>query len=135
MRIGRKLRGGEIIELVGDLGAGKTTFVRGLVQGTDSRDTVRSPSFTLSNVYEAGQFTVHHFDFYRLDEPDMVMRELAEILDDPKAVVVVEWGGIARAVLPPDRLTVHIRPTSETGRSMEFSCPKKFAYLIQEQDR
>jgi tRNA threonylcarbamoyladenosine biosynthesis protein TsaE len=133
MRIGRKLRGGEVIELVGDLGAGKTTFVHGLARGAGSHDVVRSPSFTLNNRYRAADGRIiHHFDFYRLDEPGIVAEELAEALADPKAIVIVEWGDIARAVLPSEHMTIHIKPTSEAGRSLHFSCPSNLAYLLPE---
>jgi tRNA threonylcarbamoyladenosine biosynthesis protein TsaE len=132
MQIGHRLHGGEVIELVGDLGAGKTAFVRGLTEGAGSHDAVRSPSFTLSNHYRANKFTIRHFDFYRLDEPGLIEQELAEALEDPQAVVIIEWGGIAKAVLPPDRLVVRITPTGETSRSLNFSCPNKLAYLLPE---
>lgn len=130
METGRRLRGGEMIELIGDLGSGKTAFVRGLVRGMGSDDQVRSPSFTLSNQYRAGKLTLHHFDFYRLKEPGIMARELAEILEDPHAIVVVEWGGIAEAILPQDRLTVRIRPTGDTSRQFQFSCPNNLKYLV-----
>ena len=129
MRIGRELRGGEVIELLSDLGGGKTAFVRGLARGMGSSDMVRSPSFTLSNQYQAGKLTLYHFDFYRLDTPGIMERELAEILEDPHAVVVIEWGGSAAAVLPPDRLMVQIKPTGETSRQFHFSCPNNLSYL------
>jgi tRNA threonylcarbamoyladenosine biosynthesis protein TsaE len=129
MRIGRKLHGGEVIELVSDLGGGKTAFVRGLAEGMGSTDTVRSPSFTLGNQYAANKLTLHHFDFYRLDKPGIMERELAEILEDTNAVVVIEWGGITEAVLPRDRLTVQIKPTGETSRQFSFSCPNSLSYL------
>ncbi len=129
MQIGHKLRGGEVIELLSDLGGGKTAFVRGLAKGMGSKDTVRSPSFTLGNQYAAGKLTLHHFDFYRLHEPGIMERELAEILEDPQAVAVIEWGGITEAVLPRDRLTIQIKPTSETSRQFNFSCPNNLSYL------
>ena len=129
MRIGRKLRGGEVIELASDLGGGKTAFVRGLAKGMGSSAQVHSPSFTLSNQYEAGELTLYHFDFYRLQEPGIMRGELAEVLEDPKAVVAVEWAGIVDSVLPPGRLTIRIKPTSETGRQFNFSCPDSLLYL------
>jgi tRNA threonylcarbamoyladenosine biosynthesis protein TsaE len=129
MKIGRKLHGGEVIELVSDLGGGKTAFVRGLAEGIGSRDPVRSPSFTLSNQYKAGGLTLHHFDFYRLKEPGIMRRELAEILEDPKAVVVIEWGDIVKNVLPANRLTIHIKATGETTRQFNFSCPNSLKHL------
>lgn len=134
MKIGRRLRGGEVIELVSDLGGGKTTFVRGLAKGMGSNDTVRSPSFTLSNQYGADKLTLHHFDFYRLEEPGIMKRELAEVLEDPHAVVAVEWAGEATKVLPEHRVTLRIRPdeTDETKRELSFSYPLDLEYLIKE---
>src|SRR5580704_17211515 len=98
--IGRKLHGGEAIELVSDLGGGKTAFVRGLAKGMGSKDVVRSPSFTLSNEYQAGKLTLYHFDCFRLKELGIMRDELAEVLADPQAVVAVEWADIVEAVLP-----------------------------------
>ncbi|MCA9334779.1 tRNA (adenosine(37)-N6)-threonylcarbamoyltransferase complex ATPase subunit type 1 TsaE, partial [Candidatus Saccharibacteria bacterium] len=65
--LGKTLTGGETIELVGDVGAGKTTFVRGVARGMHVDETVQSPSFTISRIYEAteGRRLVH-YDFYRL---------------------------------------------------------------------
>ncbi len=128
--VGSKLRGGEVIELVGDLGSGKTAFVRGLARGAGSQDTVHSPSFTLNNQYHAGPLTLHHFDFYRLFEPGIMRDELAEALNNPSAVVVVEWANIVKDVLPPTRLTIRIKATSETGRQYTFEYPNKLNYLI-----
>jgi tRNA threonylcarbamoyladenosine biosynthesis protein TsaE len=128
--IGRNMRGGEVIELVSDLGGGKTAFVRGLAAGLGSRDTVRSPSFTLGNQYRANKLTLHHFDFYRLAEPGIMRDELAEVLADSRAAVVVEWADIIEDVLPAERLTVRIKATSETGREFTFSYPDRLTYLI-----
>lgn len=132
MKIGRKLRGGETIELVGDLGAGKTAFVRGLAKGAGSKDAVRSPSFTLSNQYRADKLTIYHFDFHRLGEPGIMKRELAEVLEDPKAVVVVEWADAVKDVMPDRRLAVHITATTETDRQFDFVYPRDLSYLIPE---
>lgn len=134
MRIGSNLKGGETIELIGDLGSGKTAFVRGLVQGMDSKDEVRSPSFTLSNRYVAGDLTLHHFDFYRLNEPGIMRRELAEVLEDPKASVVIEWADPVRAALPDERLTIHITPTGDADREFRFTYPDSLAYLVPQAD-
>ncbi|MBX4191001.1 tRNA (adenosine(37)-N6)-threonylcarbamoyltransferase complex ATPase subunit type 1 TsaE, partial [Candidatus Saccharibacteria bacterium] len=67
--IGASLKGGEVIELRSDLGGGKTTFVRGLAAGAGSKANVTSPTFTLSRLYPAKNFSIHHFDFYRLNDP------------------------------------------------------------------
>lgn len=124
------MRGGEVIELVSDLGGGKTTFVRGLARGMGSRDSVRSPSFTLSNQYRADKLTIYHFDFYRLFEPGIMRDELAECVADPKAIVVVEWGKIVEDVLPAERLTINLRPTGDDSRELIFTYPKSLSYLI-----
>jgi tRNA threonylcarbamoyladenosine biosynthesis protein TsaE len=128
-KIGQRLKGGEVIELVSDLGGGKTAFVRGLAQGMGSQDTVSSPSFTLRNEYRAGDLTLYHFDFYRLAEPGILRDELAEMLADPQAIVVVEWADVVADVLPADRLTVHIRATGENTRELNFTCPATLDYL------
>lgn len=128
--IGEKLRGGEIIELVSDLGGGKTAFVRGLARGMGSTDHVTSPTFTISREYAAGTLTLYHFDFYRLEEPGIMANELAELITDPKAVVAVEWSDIVQHVLPEDRITIHIAATGETDREFTITCPETLQYLI-----
>lgn len=124
-RIGRQLRGGEVIELVSDLGGGKTTFVRGLVRGFGSADRVASPTFTISKLYQAGDRQIVHFDFYRLSEPGLMVHELAEYLDDPHSVVVVEWGDLVQSVLPANRLTIRLARQGETERQITMHYPAK----------
>lgn len=130
MKIGRKLKGGEVIELVGDLGSGKTSFVRGLVEGAGSDDAVRSPSFTLANQYRAPRFTLHHFDFYRLDEPGIIKRELSEVFQDSKAVSAIEWADPVKSILPAERLTVHILATGDEERRLDLTYPESLSYLL-----
>ena len=128
--IGSKLRGGELIELVSDLGGGKTAFTRGLAIGMGSNDVVHSPSFTISNVYAAGDLTMYHFDFYRLSEPGIIANELSEVIDDPKAVVAIEWANIVDDILPDTRISVRINTSSETDRQIELTYPDSLCYLI-----
>jgi tRNA threonylcarbamoyladenosine biosynthesis protein TsaE len=128
--IGRKLRGGEVIELLSDLGGGKTTFTRGLVEGAGSQDTVSSPSFTLMNQYQAGKLTIYHFDFYRLQEAGIMREELEEALSNKGAAVVVEWADVVQDVLPGERLTIKITSVGEMERRLEFSYLEKLNYLL-----
>ena len=125
------MRGGEVIELVSDLGGGKTTLTRGLVRGAGSSDKVASPTFTLSREYAAPNFTIAHFDFYRLGEAGIVGDELAEIVGDPAYVTVVEWGDIVQDVLPHERLAIRIDLLGEVERKLEFTYPEQFAYLLE----
>lgn len=129
--LGSKLRGGEVIELVSDLGGGKTTFTRGLVQGTGSVDKVASPTFTLSREYDAPRFTIAHFDFYRLGEAGIVGDELAEVINDPAYVTVVEWGDIVHDILPADRLTIGITQLGDESRAITFTYPEALSYLVE----
>jgi tRNA threonylcarbamoyladenosine biosynthesis protein TsaE len=129
--MGKALKGGETIELISDLGGGKTTFVRGLLRGMGSKDKVASPTFTISKLYKAGSLEVHHFDFYRLAEPGIIANELAEVAGDSKAVVVIEWADIASHVLPKDRLSVTIQVTAEGSRKLLFKATDKLRYLME----
>jgi len=128
--IGARVRGGEVIELVSDLGGGKTTFVRGLARGMGSADRVSSPTFTLSREYAAGQRTLYHFDLYRLDEAGLMADEVAELVGAPHAVTVIEWGDVVRHVLPPYALRISIQALGDTERRLEFIYPSKLSYLI-----
>jgi tRNA threonylcarbamoyladenosine biosynthesis protein TsaE len=85
------LEGGEIIELIGDLGSGKTTFVQGLAQGLGIKRKILSPTFLIRRSY-LGQLNLEHLDFYRLNSPnDLAGLDLDDILGAPKTVVVMEW--------------------------------------------
>jgi len=128
-KIGHNLRGGETIELVSDLGGGKTTFVRGLARGMGSTDNVASPTFTLSRQYRAGSLNLHHYDFYRLAEPGVVAHELAEVVGQSDSVIVVEWADIVRGVLPTKRLRITFKTLGEHERHLEINCPEELRYL------
>jgi tRNA threonylcarbamoyladenosine biosynthesis protein TsaE len=130
-QIGARLKGGEVIELVSDLGGGKTTFVRGLARGAGSTDKVASPTFTLCKVYRAGNSEIHHFDFYRLHEAGIMADELAEVIGDPHVVVVVEWADAVQHVLPGSRLTVHIAHEADDARVLAIHTPADLAYLTE----
>lgn len=106
--LGHNLKGGEVIELIGDLGAGKTAFVRGLALGIESKDVVQSPSFTIERLYKGKDLTIHHYDFHRLEDPGVVAEELMEVAQDKRGVITVEWSDIVQKVLPIGRLQVKI---------------------------
>jgi tRNA threonylcarbamoyladenosine biosynthesis protein TsaE len=130
--IGAHLKGGELIELVSDLGGGKTTFTRGLARGAGSSDIVSSPTFTVSKVYDALGFQIHHFDFYRLPDAGLASYEVKDLLEDPKVVLVVEWGGVVEHVLPEDKVTIEIKRTDNEGRELFLTYPDHFDYLVED---
>lgn len=128
--LGRSLRGREVMELISDVGGGKTTFVKGLAKGLGISDTVQSPTFTISRIYNGrDNLELHHFDFYRLTEAGVVADELAESLQQPNAVVAVEWGEIVHDVLPAERMTVRLVSLGDTERKITLSTPAGWGHV------
>ncbi len=97
---------GDIYALVGELGAGKTEFVRGFVAALAPEASVRSPSFTIVNVYETPRFPVYHFDFYRLSDPSELHEiGFAEYLAGG-GVCLIEWADLVAGELPEEGVRV-----------------------------
>ncbi len=111
-----------VIELVGDIGAGKTTFTRGLAEGLGISEPVTSPSFTISKRYtfsrDDSQGELIHYDFYRLGDPGIMADELREALAEPNSVVVVEWGGEVADLLPEHKHQLAIVLNEDGSRSI-----------------
>lgn len=127
-RLGRALVAGDLVNLKGDLGAGKTLFVKGLAAslGYDPAE-VQSPTFTLVHEYRGERLTLYHLDLYRLDDPiaDIEALGFDEYLDPRDGVVAVEWGERAPEALARRRLDVvfdilgHERKITLRAREME----------------
>lgn len=121
-RLGTSLRGGEVIELVGDVGAGKTTLTKGIAAGLGIEEDVQSPSFTISRVYDVHNgLRLAHYDFYRLHDAGIMADELRETVHDPRTVTVLEWANVVEGVLPEKRLTIQITTPTETTRQLTLS--------------
>ncbi len=107
--VGELLRAGDVVSLVGDLGAGKTVFARGVARALGVTEPIVSPSFTIVREYE-GRMPLVHVDVYRIDTVqelhDLGFEEL--VRDD--AVTLVEWGDMIDGLLPGDRLDVRLAP-------------------------
>ena len=116
-----RLVGGECIALQGDLGAGKTQFVRGLVRGLGGNPrSVSSPTFMLLNIYDSGRLTVYHLDAYRVHgSDDFESIGFSELLEQG-GVVVVEWASRVKELIPPKHIEVKIESLDETRRRIEF---------------
>lgn len=120
--IGRLLRGGEIIELIGDVGAGKTVLAKGIAAGLGVNEAVQSPSFTISRTYGARDgLTLSHYDFYRLESAGIMSDELAESLADNRNVTVIEWADVVAGILPDSRITIRISTVDDATRKVEIS--------------
>lgn len=109
------------IELIGDVGVGKTTFVKGLARGLGIEGEVNSPSFTLSKAYFAPEKNVvlRHYDFYRLADPGIMAEELFESVNEIGTVTVVEWGESVGDVLPERRMKIRIKYLENGSREAE----------------
>lgn len=131
--LAKQLRGGDVIELIGDVGAGKTTFTKGLAAGLGINEDVQSPTFTISRLYDAkAGLKLAHYDFYRLQDAGIMADELSDAINDQAAVVVVEWGDAVADVLPKDRITIQIQAISEEERQLTVSSPRSLNAWRQE---
>lgn len=108
------LKPGDFIALEGDLGAGKTQFVRGLAQGLGLMDEVSSPTFTILQIYNQGETPLHHFDLYRLtDSEDVIQSGLEDTLFNPAAISVVEWSERIPDLIPETAWIVRIERSQD----------------------
>ena len=140
------------LELVGDVGAGKTTFTRYLAQGLGIKSPITSPSFTISKHYfftpktspkshersadekcathpnttsvdKNCSFELIHYDFYRLDDPGLMAEDLAESLANPNAITVLEWADSVANILPKNPLKVTFKILPDGSRDLTFNQP------------
>ncbi|MCX6010676.1 MAG: tRNA (adenosine(37)-N6)-threonylcarbamoyltransferase complex ATPase subunit type 1 TsaE [Chloroflexi bacterium] len=118
-RLGKIARPGDVILLVGKLGAGKTCLTQGIAWGLGIKEYAASPSFVLVRELK-GRLPLYHLDFYRLEN----LAEIAELgLDEyfyGRGVSVVEWAEKALSLLPPENLLIEMEYISETGRRLKL---------------
>ena len=117
-KLGKTLKAPQVLELLGDVGAGKTTLTRGLAQGLGIKEPVTSPSFTLSKEYNGKKYRLVHYDFYRLADPGIMSENLAETLADPNTITVVEWGQSVKNFLPKKHIIIEIKYIDEDTREI-----------------
>lgn len=123
-QVGKAARAGDVIALVGDLGAGKTEFAKGIARGLGIQERIHSPTFALVNEYSHGRLPCHHLDLYRLETAGQIIGAgLEDFLFQQRGVTIVEWyDRWAAAALPPPAhgLLVTIQTESETQRRMIY---------------
>ena len=134
VRLGSLLQTGDVVCLEGDLGSGKTTFVRGIAQGWGSADRVSSPTYVIVNQYRHPNKTIlHHCDAYRLnpDEPlDSAILEVDQILAN--GVLVMEWAERMKSSLPKENLWIDMDYINESQRHLVFTPNgKKYEQLLK----
>ena len=108
-----------VVELIGDVGAGKTTFTRGLAEGFKAKTPVTSPSFTISKSYALpDDKTLIHYDFYRLKDPGLMVEDLEENLSNKNNIIVIEWGNSIADLLPKNHTIIKINYNDDNTREV-----------------
>ena len=109
-----------VIELIGDVGAGKTTFTRGLAKGLGIKQPITSPSFTISKSYALPNSQGHliHYDFYRLPDPGLMLDDLRENLANPDNIIIIEWSNSVKNILPKNHLKLFIKKLDNNFREL-----------------
>lgn len=130
------LRPGVVIYCSGELGAGKTTFTRGLLRGLGHQGRVKSPTYTLVELYVISKLNLYHFDFYRFNDPEEWNETGFRELFNPTNVCVVEWPEKAGTLIPPPDLWVKLaiqQTNSQPSRTatLEAYSPAGIALLPQ----
>jgi tRNA threonylcarbamoyladenosine biosynthesis protein TsaE len=127
LEFGQTLKGGEILALQGDLGAGKTCFLQGLAKGIGIKDKVNSPTFNILKVYKIpGKIKTKispqvfcHIDAYRLrDERDLISLGAEEFFGDLKIVTAIEWAEKVKKILPKKTIVIDVKQISENQREI-----------------
>lgn len=128
-KLAKRLRKGDILCLEGDLGSGKTTFIKGIAKGLKiAPEKVNSPTFVLMNAYDEGRLSLYHFDLYRLEH----IREISSIGYEEflygGGVSVIEWAGRLEELTPKEHLRVELKHKGENERLIKFSAIGKRYY-------
>ncbi len=118
-KIANQFPQGGIVLLYGDLGSGKTTFVRGLLAACGHQGAVKSPTYTLVEPYELQGRTIYHFDLYRLGDPEELEYVGGRDYFDENALCLIEWPEKAAGFLPKADISIHLRYQGE-GREVKI---------------
>ena len=116
--LAESLTGGGCFALSGDLGAGKTVFVKGFAKGLGIDGAVTSPTFIIMNKYGGGRLPLYHFDMYRLDGKQAASLGFSEIFEEKDAVCLVEWPENAPGLLPKGAVHINIKRINENTREI-----------------
>ena len=127
-KLGKLLRPGTVLAYLGDLGAGKTAFTRGLARGLGCRETVTSPTYTIVNEYLGGRLPLFHFDMYRLASSDDLWDIGWEDYPDRQGVCAVEWSENVPEAMT-GALTVRIEKLGDTVRRITIDGGAEYADL------
>ena len=130
--LAQELRGGEIICMTGELGAGKTTFTQGLLKGLRVKGPYTSPTFVIMKQYKNKARNIYHFDAYRIKEEDMMNLGWEEITENKNNVIIVEWADRISGIIPKDALWIEFNWIDKNKRRINFNL--RFKFLLQHYD-
>ena len=124
-KIATDLKGGDILCLYGDLGVGKTTLTKGIAQVFGIKQRIKSPTFTLFNVYnvqiDGKRIKFVHIDAYRLNSPkELLVLDWDKTISDPKNIIFIEWPEIVKEILPENHIKINFKFISENEREIEI---------------
>lgn len=126
--LAKKFLNGGVIALIGEMGAGKTTFVQGFAKGLGIKDKIISPTFVLMRQHQVpnSDLVLYHIDLYRL-EGKINIEELgiSDLFDDAKAIVLIEWAEKIKDLLPIDTTQIKITSLDKTSRQIMISSPEE----------
>lgn len=114
-KLGKLVKPGDVLSLIGDLGVGKTVFTQGFAKGLSIEEPINSPTFTIVQVYEEGRLPLYHFDVYRIGD----IEEMDEIGYEDyfygKGVCLIEWANLIKDILPQNIIEITIEKDLEKG--------------------
>lgn len=120
--LAEELQGGEVLCLDGELGAGKTTFTQGLLQGLKIKGPYTSPTFVIMKEYKLkGSMTVYHIDAYRIGPDDLLGLGWKEIITNKQAITIIEWSNRVKKILPKKCLKITFSWLDKNKRQIIFS--------------
>ncbi|PYK87146.1 MAG: tRNA (adenosine(37)-N6)-threonylcarbamoyltransferase complex ATPase subunit type 1 TsaE [Verrucomicrobia bacterium] len=120
-RLAGTIQPGDVLALVGDLGAGKTQFVKGLAKGLGSTEVVTSPTFTLVHEYQGSRLPIYHFDFYRIESLAALRAIGFDEIVFGNGVSVIEWADRFAEAIPPQARWITFEMASEDQRRIDLS--------------
>ena len=119
-RLASSLRPGDVLLLLGDMGAGKSELTRGIARGLGIHGPVASPTFTILQVYDEGHIPLYHFDWYRLESADELYEMGMDEYLGGDGIAIIEWPSQCPEAIPPCRLEITLTPLADTVREITW---------------
>jgi tRNA threonylcarbamoyladenosine biosynthesis protein TsaE len=121
LELAERLKPGDIVALIGDLGTGKTTLTKYIAEGLGVTDRITSPTFTIVSEYHTGRLPLYHFDVYRLESSEELFETGAEEYFDAGGVCIIEWADQIAEILPDDTICVFLEYGDKEGERV-YKC-------------